>query len=60
MGGINYKHFHVLIEIAVNLDKCIEDEKNFSTPEKRIKRERWENKLKKWIKINYEDPGIKR
>ena len=59
MSGINYKHFHILIEIAVNLDKCIEKEKKYSTPEIRIERAMWEKRLKKWLQKNYEDPGIK-
>ena len=55
---INYKNFHSLIEIAVNIDKCIANEKQYSTPESRIERLQWEKKLKKWLKRNYDNPGI--
>lgn len=54
----NYHDFHYLIEIAVNLNKWIESEKRLSTTTTRQNKTIWENKLKEWVKVNYEEDGI--
>lgn len=55
----NYTDFHYLVEIAVNLNKAFEEEKHLSTPKTRGNVTIWKTKLKEWVKINYEDGGIK-
>ena len=54
-----HNDFHYLIEIAVNLNKSIEEERRLSTPSGRNKKIFWEKKMKEWLEDNYNDPGIK-
>ena len=58
MPSTHFNDFHYLIEIAVNLNKSFEEEKRLCTPKTRKDTIFWKEKLKEWVKVNYEDAGI--
>ncbi|HEY9362141.1 MAG TPA: hypothetical protein VIQ00_02685 [Chitinophagaceae bacterium] len=58
MPSTHSNNFHYLIEIAVNLNKSFEQEKRLSTPKTRKDTAFWKEKLKEWVKVNYENAGI--
>ena len=50
--------FHRLVEIAVNLDKSLDDVKRLATTATKKKATFWINKLHAWVVENYERDGI--
>lgn len=56
----NIKDFHYLIEIAVKLNRALNDCERVPSPSRRKDVSFWKNKLQEWIETNYEYDGVNR
>lgn len=56
---MNHNTNHNLIELAKKLSDAIDNEERLSTPKTRELKTKCRNKLKAWLKENYEYDGIR-
>lgn len=55
---IDFNSFHNLIEIAENMRKAIQLNKEFSTPKRKMVITYHQNQVIKWLELNYDKSGI--